>query len=297
MNCLVCGNSHLKTVDTIVSEFVSDRIKKLPSPKTKLCFCEKCTFAFYDYRFTDEESQLLYADYRGTEYQSLRQKYEYWYSAKVNEALNNDKTALAEQQRVIQKVIKENIQHEIKVALDYGGNEGRTFVDEIGTEEKYVFDISGVPTVPGVKNISDPAELKNHTYDFIMCNMLFEHLPDPVRTLDELKEIGTDSTFYYIEVPSENPFVKENKFSISKNIRLLLNPLYNKWKLIRYYFKQRRMPFMPMKEHVNFFTIQSMKTFVENNGFKVVDIQENLENTILGEQTVLSVLFQKKQAN
>ena len=95
--------------------------------------------------------------------------------------------------------------------------------------------------------------------------MLFEHLPDPVRTLDELKEIGTDSTFYYIEVPSENPFVKENKFSISKNIRLLLNPLYNKWKLIRYYFKQRRMPFMPMKEHVNFFTIQSMKTFVENN--------------------------------
>ena len=57
------------------------------------------------------------------------------------------------------------------------------------------------------------------------------------------------------------------------------------------------MPFMPMKEHVNFFTIQSMKTFVENNGFKVVDIQENLENTILGEQTVLSVLFQKKQAN
>ena len=187
MNCLVCGNDNLKTVDTVVSEFVSDRIKKHPSPKTKLCFCEECTFAFYDYRFTDEESQLLYADYRGHEYQSLRQKYEYWYSAKVNEALNNDTTALSEQQRVIQKIIKENIRQEIKIALDYGGNEGRTFVDSIGTEKKYVFDISGVPTVPGVENISDPAELKNHTYDFIMCNMLFEHLPDPVRTLDELK--------------------------------------------------------------------------------------------------------------
>lgn len=295
MNCLICGNNDLKTVDTVVSEFVADRIKKIPPPKAKLCFCEKCTFAFYNYRFTDEESKLLYEDYRGNEYQSLREKYEYWYSAKVNKALNNDMTALSEQQRVITKIIKENIHQEIKVALDYGGNEGRTFVDLIGAEEKYVFDISGVPTISGVKNISNPDELKNHSWDFIMCNMLFEHLADPIKILSDLEKIGDDNTYYYIEVPSENPFVKQNKFSIWKNIRLLGNPLYKKWNLIRYYFKQRTMPFMPMKEHVNFFTVQSMRIFVENNGFQVIDIQENMENTILGEQLVLSVLFQKNK--
>lgn len=292
MKCLICGSENIQPVETMVSEFVSDRIGKEPQ-KTQLCFCKDCTFAYYDYRLSDEENTKLYRNYRDSSYQITRQKYEYWYNEKVNNALNNDAIALSEQQRVIKKIISENIPTELKVALDYGGNEGRTFCEPIGTQERYVYDISGVNTINGVNNISDVNGLHAHSYDFIMCNMLFEHLSNPVNTLKELKEIGNGNTYYYIEVPSENPFVKQNKFSISKNLKLLFSPLYNKLDLVRYYLKQRKMPFMPMKEHVNFFTVQSMRTFIENNGFSIIDIQENFENGILGKQLVLSVLFKK----
>lgn len=292
MKCLICGSENIQTVETMVSEFVSDRIGKAPQ-KTNLCFCRDCTFAYYDYRLSDEENNKLYRNYRDSSYQITRQKYEYWYNEKVNNALNNDAIALSEQQRVIKKIISENIPTELKVALDYGGNEGRTFCEPIGTQERYVYDISGVATINGVKNISDINELRTHSYDFIMCNMLFEHLSNPIATLKELWELGDENTYFYIEVPSENPFVKQNKFSISKNLKLLFSPLYSKWNLVRYYLKQRKMPFMPMKEHVNFFTVQSMRAFIEANGFSIIDIQENFENGILGNSLVLSVLFKK----
>lgn len=241
MKCLICGKTDIKTVDTVISDFVMDRIGRdvASKKKTKLCFCQNCTFAFYEYRMTEEEDEKLYADYRGEEYQKTREKYECWYTKKVNDALNSDQLALSEQRKVIEKMIRENIGKELKIALDYGGNEGKTFTDMIGTEEKYVFDISGVKTVDGVKGISNFEDLKKHAYDFIMCNMLFEHLVNPMEIMDVLKEIGGDRTIYYIEVPSENPFTNGNKFSIGKNLSLLFNPIYSNIRLMKYYMQQR----------------------------------------------------------
>lgn len=296
MKCFICGGSDIETVDTVVSDFVMDRISLhnfTENRKTKLCFCHNCTFAFYEYRMTDEEDKRLYADYRGEEYQKTREKYECWYTKKVNNALNSDKTALSEQKRVIEKIVKYNVEKELQIALDYGGNEGKTFTDLLGTREKYVFDISGVKTVEGVIGISEFDDLKKHSYDFIMCNMLFEHLVDPVGVMDVLREIGNEETIYYIEVPSENPFTSGNKFSIKNNLSLLFNPNYSNIRLIRYYLQQRMQPFMPMKEHINFYTKESIKKMVELSGFRVIDIQENLEKAALGNAKVLSILFKK----
>ena len=122
--------------------------------QVKLCFCNECTFAFYDYRMTDEEVNRLYANYRDSNYQKTRESYECWYTEKVNNAMNNDVKALHEQQKIILRMISENIHREIRSALDYGGYEGKTFTDAVGTQEKYVFDISGVPAIEGVKGIS-----------------------------------------------------------------------------------------------------------------------------------------------
>lgn len=301
MRCLICGSQNIETKDTVVSDFVMARIcsdfssKGISNYKTNLCFCKDCTFAFYDYRFNDDESARLYADYRCTEYQKVREKYECWYTSKVNDALNGDSIALCSQKQVIEQIIKKNVKHELISALDYGGNEGRTFTDLIGTQEKYVFDISGVPTIKGVIGISDFEELKGHSFDFIMCNHLFEHLADPIDVLLKIKEIGKEDTIYYIEVPSENPFIKGDKFSIKNNISIAFNPNFNIFKLAKYFFKLRRQPFMPMKEHINFFTTKSIRLLAENNGFEVIDISENTENAALGKITVLSMLFKKRK--
>lgn len=292
IKCIICGNSDLDLKETIVSDFIMARIdprfitKDITNIKTHLCFCKRCTFAFYEYRISDEESDRIYKNYRDDEYQKLREKYECWYTSKINDALNNDTTSLHEEKSRIYHMIKKNIHGEIRVALDYGGNEGKTFFKSLGTEAKYVYDISGVETIHGVKKISDRKEIGQHSYDFIMSNMLFEHLADPVQMLDYFYTLGNSGTYYYIEVPSENPFVKGNKFGIFKNIPLLFNPNYSNIKLAKYYFYQKTQPPMPMKEHINFFTSRSMKYLAARCNFEIIDIRED---------DVLSVLMKKSE--
>ena len=295
MNCLICGSDNITSTDTIVSDFVMARIapNEKENYKTKLCFCKECSFAFYEYRINSEEEQALYKNYRDSEYQKTREKSECWYTEKINNLLNNDSTSINEQKRVIRKILNDNGVMNIKSALDYGGNEGKTFFDEIGTENKYVFDISGVPTLKGVENISDFSKLSDYRFDFIMCNMLFEHLADPMSLMGTLKDIGDENTIYYIEVPSENPFVSGNKHSIANNLKLVFNPHFSFFKLVKYYFKKRKDPFMTMHEHINFYTADSMKRMIDLSGFTCIDIQENEEDTAIGRQTVLSALFKK----
>lgn len=298
MKCMLCGSENLETIDTVVSDFVMARINpnfeqgKIENYKTKLCFCKDCTFAFYEYRLSEEEDQRLYEDYRGEKYQKTREKYDCWYTKEMAESMNSDETRLKDQQRVIESVVFAHTDRDIKVALDYGGNEGKTFTPRLGTEEKYVYDISGVKTVDGVKGISDYDELKNHSFDLIMCNQLFEHLADPIEVLRQIGKIGDKDTLYYIEVPSENPFFEENKFSLIKSLKLLFNPHYSKTRLIRYFFHIRKQPFKPMKEHINFFTEKSIKGMIEREGFKIIDIEENVERYPDRDLKVLSVLFQ-----
>ena len=260
--------------------------------RTKLCFCKDCTFAFYEYRLSEEEDQRFYEDYGGEKLQKMREKYEHWFTKELTEFGKADETRRKDQQRVIESVVFDHTDREIRVALDYGGNDGSTFTPRLGTEEKYVYDISGVKTIDGVKGISDYDELKEHSFDLIMCNQVFEHLPDPVQVLKQIKAIGNKDTLYYIEVPDENPFFKENKFSIIKNLKLFFKPHFSKVGLIRYYFYYRKQPFKPMKEHVNFFTEKSMRGMIEREGFKIIDIEKNMERYLHRDFNILSVLFQ-----
>ena len=295
-SCPICGSNNLETINTVVGDFVMARISSSfdgnNNYPTKLCFCKECSFAFFDYRLSEEEVNLLYADYRGSEYQKLRERYECWYTEKVNHAFDSDIVAVQEQRRIIDRIISSNVHKELRTALDYGGNEGRSFTALTGTREKYVFDISGVPTIDGVKSIASYGQLKNYSFDFIMCNHVFEHLTNPMEMMQNFKEISSDGTVFYIEVPSENPFVKKaGKYSIRKNISLLFNPNFSIWLLAKHYFRMKKKPFMPMGEHINFFTKQSICTMAERSGFTVIDVQENQEHTALGNWTILSMLF------
>lgn len=296
MKCMICGSSKIRTVQTKISDFLVAKIFGENEVKnthvTNLCHCEECTFSFYERRLTDEESDRLYEGYRGTEYQKLREKYDCWYTEKINDAMNNDSMAIKEQQRVIEKMVKKNVPIDIRIALDYGGNKGDTFTEMLGTEEKYVYDISEVPVCRGVKRIGSYQELLGYHFDFIMCNMTLEHVSYPKDFMKLLYDIGSEDTYYYIEVPSEDPFAKD-KFSLMKNVELLFNPNYSNVRLIKHYLHLKGQPYMPMSEHVNFYTPKAMKTLVEHNGFDVVDIRENYEKGVLGKNKVLSIICKK----
>ena len=293
MKCLICNGNRIKTVNTIISDFVMSRIDpdyetKHINKETKLCYCEDCTFAFYQYRFSQDEENSLYRNYRDSEYQRTREKYECWYTKKVNSSLGNEKDVELQRSR-IRDILAANSFDAFESVLDYGGNRGATFYYELGTKEKYIYDISGVDTVPGITLARSFEELKNHRFDFIMCNMVFEHVAYPIEMLRKLYELGDYDTIYYIEVPSENPFVCGNKFSIAKNLHLLLDPNYSWIRLAKYYVQQRKQPFMPMKEHINFFTRKSIETMINKEGFSLLDVRETTDAI----SNVLSVLFCK----
>lgn len=297
MKCIICGSDKVQTIQTKISDFLVAKIfgedEVGNDYAVNLCHCEECTFSFYDRRLTDEESNRLYDGYRGAEYQRIREKYDCWYTEKINDAINNDSMALKEQQRVIEKMVRENVPINIRVALDFGGNQGDTFTDFLGTEEKYVYDISDIDVKGGgVKKIGSYQELLEHHFDFIMCNMTLEHVSYPKDFVKLLYDIGSSDTYYYLEVPSENPFEK-NKFSVMKYFGLFYNTHYSKSRLIKHYFNLKRQPYMPMSEHVNFFTPTAIKTLMTESGFDVVDIQENYERAVLGKSKVLSVICKK----
>ena len=298
MKCIICGSDKVQTIQTKISDFLVAKIfgedEVGNDYAVNLCHCEECTFSFYDRRLTDEESNRLYDGYRGAEYQRIREKYDCWYTEKINDAINNDSMALKEQQRVIEKMVRENVPINIRVALDYGGNQGDTFTDFLGTEEKYVYDISDIDVKGGggEKKKGSYQELLEHHFDFIMCNMTLEHVSYPKDFVKLLYDIGSSDTYYYLEVPSENPFEK-NKFSVMKNFGLFYNTHYSKSRLIKHYFNLKRQPYMPMSEHVNFFTPTAIKTLMTESGFDVVDIQENYERAVLGKSKVLSVICKK----
>ena len=75
MKCIICGSNQIEATDTMISDFIMARIR--PDFKAdcglnipvRLCFCKACTFAFYDYRISDREAELIYRDYRSEEYQ------------------------------------------------------------------------------------------------------------------------------------------------------------------------------------------------------------------------------------
>lgn len=149
MQCIICGSSKIRTIETKISDFLVAKIygedEVNNTRAVNICHCDQCTFSFYDKRLTDEESDRLYEGYRGAAYQKLREKYDCWYTEKINDAMNNDSVALKEQQRVIEQMVKKHVPTNIRVALDYGGNQGDTFTDLLGTEKKYVYDISDIP--------------------------------------------------------------------------------------------------------------------------------------------------------
>lgn len=298
MRCIVCGSDNIVTKPTKISDFLVARImgenETVRTHNINLCHCVDCTFSFYDKRLTDAESARLYDGYRGEVYQKLREKYDCWYTAKINNALNNDKRALNEQKRVINYMVSKNIPIDIRIALDYGGNRGESFTDEIGTCEKYVYDISSVDLCRGVKSIRNYSDLLQYQFDFIMCNMTLEHISYPRDFMKLLYDIGSTETYYYLEVPSEKPFEKD-KFSMTKNIALLLNPYCSNFRLVKHYLYLKKQPYMPMSEHINFFTPQALNTLMTYSGFEVIDIQENEEKGVLGKGKVLSVVYKKQK--
>ncbi len=211
--CIMCGNEDLERFPAEFVPFLQERMFQNKKVETFLCHCPTCGFYYSSVRPSDEEMSRLYNGYRGEAYQKQRQKFESNYTEAFNHALGFSEENEILRNSIMLGCVKKYISPScIKTILDYGGDSGQYIPRIFKKAEKFVYDVSGVKTVRGVKSVSDERVLKNCSWDLIMCCHVLEHVSYPLDLIEKLKSLMHHGSFLYIELPYEDymeDFIKQ----------------------------------------------------------------------------------------
>ena len=269
--CIMCGNPHLKYYEAEYVPFLKERMFENKDTETKLAYCPDCGMYYASYRPTDKEMELLYKNYRDEKHLKQRQKYEPDYTAEFNKKLGYSEINKAIKNNHMQSLLSKYAdKNKIKTVLDYGGDSGQNIPSFFTESENFVYDISAVKPVEGVKAVSRE-ELHNKKWDFIMCNHVLEHVSYPLNIINEIIDILAEDGLLYLEVPNDIPYI---------------NSFLNKTK------KQKVL----IHEHMNFFTAKSLYKIFNRDDFIILDngiVKQDSEDS--GEIEVLRILARKTQ--
>ncbi|MBS4759104.1 MAG: methyltransferase domain-containing protein [Clostridium sp.] len=292
--CLVCKSKNLKSYDSRISDFTASRMSiPLENRNTKLFHCLDCGFAFYEYRFSEDETTKFYLGYRNEEYQKQRQLYDCWYTPELNEIIGKNEKEIINRQHNMLEMITKNIEiSKIRNVLDFGGDKGQNIPDIFKDVPKYVYELSNVEPIEGVILLSSEQDLT--CYDFIICQGVFEHVSDLNIMLDEFKKISTQDTYFYIEVPFDSPFYK----SPLHNLQFLFSKYYSLKNIIKHYINMKKSKsFAPMSEHQNYFTQKSLEILLSNNDFEILDSDVKEVDHVWCREKSINILAKLKRDN
>lgn len=203
-DCLACHNTHVRQDTGQLSSFVLSRILARPISAPWLCTvlrCDSCGFSHCQFRFTAEEQQRLYLNYRGPEYNRLRLEHE---GNAYLPLIGNFSAPEAIEQRMrgIRALIERNIDiNRIRWVLDYGGGRGDFIPASFIFAEKFVYDISGTAVAPGIQRYTGQRHID---WDFIQCCHCLEHVSEPDEFMRELLAQANTASYIYIEVPNND---------------------------------------------------------------------------------------------
>jgi len=259
--CPCCTNSDLSSSPAILMPFISHRAFNwtpveiddswgLNSIKNGYAYsicnsllCKKCGFLFLDIRFTDDETSRLYANYREEEYTKLRDFYEPGYAAR------NDDLNIGYGQKYVKDIecfLKPHLELPVSI-LDWGGDTGKNTPFKDKNKLFDIYDISNNEPIEEAKIISKEEAYTNE-YDLIICSNVLEHVAYPHKILEEIIPCMDNDSLLYIEVPHENLIINEK------------NNLHLKKK--------------HWHEHINFYTLESLKSLIDNSGLELIDVND-----------------------
>ena len=274
-SCPCCASTQLQKWPAIVAPFIAHYACGTEPQACDLCECRNCTFRFFDSRLTDQEIGTLYAGYRGPAYFNARHRHEFWYSAAVNAGIGNDPAEIESRKLNLAKILSGR-SDSIASVLDYGGDRGQFIPDHLGTE-RYVFEISDATPVPGVTRLRS---VEQKRFDFVMLAHVLEHCSEPLKVVEELKQLANGRTIYYFEVPFERPSLRlaprGTLQHIYRDTLLRARPLLT---AIDFYSTVCRVKFdrnLPLgihkcSEHLNFFNEESLRALLERSGYELFE--------------------------
>lgn len=279
--CVCCGSKNLKSSPAVLMPFVAhrtfgwepvtiDESWGLSTIKNghaySLCkslYCGDCGFLFLDIRFSENELSNLYDDYRGAEYNSLRESYEQGYTLR-NDNLNAGIGYIQD----IEDFLRPHLNFPISI-LDWGGDTGKNTPFKNKNETLDIYDISNKDVIDGARIVSK-SEAHSKRYKLIVCSNVLEHVPYPSDLLFDITKAMDKESVLYIEVPLED-VVLNNKSD--------LHLLKKHW-----------------HEHINFYSEKSLYSLVQNVGLEVKDLKR-LQATAGGQSSCLFQVACKLKSN
>lgn len=273
--CLCCGSRRLRREAQLVSGFLAARAWGGQPELTQLACCEDCGLRFFERGLDDAEVARYYQGYRDAGYQSDRQSWEPFYTARQHAATLAWSDAPARLDNLRHSLARAKAPTRYASVLDHGGGHGHMLA-AIDADRKAVFDPSSSPAVPGVEAYSRENELPGG-WKLLLCCQVLEHISFPALYLRRIHGLLADDGWLYVEVPNEQwrdapggEGMRRAVLRLLLRCRPLLIAADGVCTACR--IKFGRLPplgFIAMREHLNYFTTESLAAVLAGNGFQV----------------------------
>jgi len=291
--CLCCYGE-LKKKKTLTSRFLATRAFGKDIELSYIYKCKNCKFAFHSQGLSENENINYYRNYRDKKYFVDRNFYEFFYTRKHHDKLEKQLSGQIRRDSLKDYIDSFNIllnkNNNDLTILDYGGGTGRLIKNFFF--KKYLYDISEEKPELGVIKIQKE-KLKGKTFDFVVCAQTLEHVTNPVLFFEELLSYVKKNGYLYIEVPYNDTWIIDlSGPNIIKDSILFLAKRYG-WfnEILDFYSTAFRVGlkiippfgFIPVKEHLNFFTLDSLVNLANKFKIKIIDVsrQRHLGSVLL----------------
>ncbi len=273
--CLCCASRNLRREVQIVSGFLAARAWSGKPELTQLVHCENCGLRFFERGLDDDEVARYYRGYRDPAYQRERQAWEPFYTSARHAATLAWSDSPARLDNLRHSLARAKASAHVGAVLDHGGGHGHMLA-AIDADRKAVYDPSGSPPAMGRESYSRECDLPGGWHMVLSCQVL-EHISFPSRYLERIHGLLADDGWLYVEVPNEQwrpaPGGERSRKFLLRTL-LHWRPLLMAADAISTAcrIKFGRLPplgFVAMREHINYFTAESLSALLVRNGFKV----------------------------
>ncbi len=272
--CLCCGSVRLQHSSAAVSPFLAHRAWRGKAKPTELITCCDCGFRFFRRGLSDQEAARYYAGYYDDKYCTERYKYEPFFTRKTRDA--SDKWAASQERRdrLTEYLASAGLDPVFDSVCDYGGGRG-SLIREIQSPHKAVLDISGGAVEDGVESISR-SEFLATQWHLIVCAHVLEHVSSPRATLKDIFDNTRSGGSIYVEVPNQT-WRSSSLFGPSKRLTTIACHSRYLFLACDVYGAAFRtifgvlppLAFVPMREHLQFFTQRALEAVVKRTGFTI----------------------------
>jgi hypothetical protein len=277
--CPCCLSASPRRCWGVVSSFLSRHaLLQAPEPVARL-ICAACGHAWSARGLSEAEVTRLYSGYRGDAYLKERQRHEPWYSQALNEGMGGEDHMTRRRALLARSLARAEGsmgKRPIGRALDHGGDRGQMLKD-LPDPERMVFDVSGVAADPWARALEADELARAAGFELILNCQVLEHVNDPGAFLGDLYTATARGGWIYLEVPNET--WRESSGVESARVAWLRFVCRRPALLKALDFLSTAcrvklgwvppLGFWVLREHLNFFTPQSLRLLMQNAGFEV----------------------------